>query len=112
MENVSTKTTYLDLSSNQNYKSLPLGSTHPSGVDPKRNVIGYSQVNDFAQARSSQSDEKLHCADIKQYKCQSRSLYRTCGYPAANPKSNLVAFCNEMRVYLVRIELNHLFAVY
>lgn len=45
------------------------------------------------------------CSDPSIYKCQSRSLYRTCGYPAANPKSNLNAYCNEMRAYLVKIQI-------
>ncbi len=58
----------------------------------RRNVYVSNEIQ-------SQSDE-LACNDIRQYKCESRSLYRTCGYPTANPKSNLVAFCNEMRAYL------------
>ena len=35
-----------------------------------------------------------------QAKCDSRSLHITCGYPAANPKSNLNAFCNELKHYI------------
>lgn len=35
-----------------------------------------------------------------QAKCESRSLHITCGYPAANPKSNLNAFCNELKHYI------------
>ena len=46
-------------------------------------------------------DFSSKCSDPSVYKCQSRSLYRTCGYPAANPKSNPNAYCNEMRAYLV-----------
>ncbi len=41
-----------------------------------------------------------HCDDINRYKCESKSLYRTCGYPAANPNSNPNAYCNEMRAYI------------
>ena len=40
------------------------------------------------------------CGEMSRYKCESKSFYRTCGYPAANPNSNLNAYCNEMRAYI------------
>ncbi|RNA07694.1 hypothetical protein BpHYR1_014416 [Brachionus plicatilis] len=33
-------------------------------------------------------------------KCEPKSLHITCGYPAANPKNNLNAYCNELRHYI------------
>ena len=33
-------------------------------------------------------------------KCEPRSLHITCGYPAANPNSNPIAYCNELTHYI------------
>ena len=88
------KTTFLSLNGNEGFQ----GTTLPR-YDPKRDL----KLSPMRSVLDLSDDESYvrECGAIQQYKCESRSLYRTCGYSAANPKSNLHAFCNEMRVYLV-----------
>ncbi len=75
-------------------------TTHDQACNDKQ--IMNSKRNVYVSQIKNESDDydELGCNDIRQYKCESRSLFRTCGYPAANPKSNRLAFCNEMRAYL------------
>jgi hypothetical protein len=67
---------------------------------PESNLDSTFTYLDMRVSSRLANDTEKILEECKNNKCESRSLHITCGFPAANPSSNLNAYCNELKHYI------------